>query len=78
MAAELAGQDLAGVKKGDGVVEYLRIQAKKNPKAFLPFLGKVLPLQVTGEDGGAIKTVSEIRFVVPEMAAMDGEKHGGD
>jgi len=73
LAAELAGQDLAGVKQGDGVVEYLRIQAKKNPKAFLPFLGKVLPLALTGEDGGAVNMVSEIRFVMPDMAGEDGD-----
>lgn len=37
-----------------GGVEYLYTQATENPKAFLPLLGKVLPMQVTGEDGGAL------------------------
>jgi len=37
-----------------GGVEYLKEQAKKNPKAFMSLVGRVLPYQVTGENGGAI------------------------
>lgn len=37
-----------------GVIEYLKQQAIANPTAFLTLIGKVLPLQVTGEGGGAI------------------------
>lgn len=33
---------------------YLSEQARENPNAFLSLVGKVLPLQVTGENGGAI------------------------
>lgn len=51
-AAEKAGG------KG-GMVGYLTLQATVNPQSFLPLLGKVLPMQVTGEDGGAL--VVEIR-----------------
>lgn len=43
-----------------GGVEYLVEQSEENPTAFLTLVGKVLPLQVTGEDGGAIKTVTRI------------------
>lgn len=39
----------------DGAVAYLRDQASKNPTAFLTLVGKVLPLQVTGEGGGPIR-----------------------
>lgn len=46
-AAEEAGGD-------DGMVGYLVVQAKTNPQSFLPLLGKVLPMQVTGEDGGPV------------------------
>lgn len=42
-----------------GGVEYLKEQAKANPTAFLTLVGKVLPLQVTGANGGAI----EVRIV---------------
>lgn len=43
---------------GDGdMVEYLTQQARINPGPFMALLGKVLPMQVTGEDGGAIQVV---------------------
>ena len=41
----------------DGGVAYLKDQASKNPTAFLGLVGKVLPLQVTGENGEAIGVV---------------------
>lgn len=49
-AAELAGDDMGG----GGTVKYLRTQATLQPAAFMSLLGRVLPMQVTGEDGGAI------------------------
>lgn len=57
--AILAAAEKAGGK--DGLVGYLTDQAKKNPQSFLPLLGKVLPMQVTGEGGGPI-TVEIRRF----------------
>lgn len=47
----------------DGMVGYLTAQATANPQAFLPLLGKVLPMQVTGEDGDAIRTVVRVELV---------------
>lgn len=44
-----------------GGVKYLEQQADLNPVAFLGLVGKVLPMQVTGEDGGAI-TVQILRM----------------
>lgn len=39
-----------------GGVDYLVRQAKKkNPAPFLALVGKCLPLEVTGKDGGAIQ-----------------------
>jgi hypothetical protein len=49
-AAAKAGGD-------DGLEGYLAEQAQKNPQSFLPLLGKVLPMQVTGEDGAALQIV---------------------
>ena len=51
---------------GDGgMVAYLENQAKANPGPFLTLLGKVLPLQVTGDPDNpvsiAFKTVYEQR-----------------
>lgn len=37
-----------------GGVDYLKQRALENPAAFLTLLGKVLPMQVTGEGGGAL------------------------
>lgn len=39
----------------EGLVTYLQIQAQINPGPFLALLGKVLPMQVTGEDDGPLK-----------------------
>lgn len=45
----------AATEAGDGdLVAYLQVQAKANPGPFLALLGKVLPMQITGQDGGAI------------------------
>lgn len=38
-----------------GGVDYLVGVAKENSSAFCSLLGKVLPRQITGEDGGPIK-----------------------
>lgn len=38
----------------DGGVGYLKQTAIEHPTAFLTLVGKVLPMQVTGEDGGAV------------------------
>lgn len=42
-----------------GGVEYLTKQSKENPTAFLTLIGKVLPMQVTGGNGGPVKLVIE-------------------
>lgn len=42
-----------------GGVDYLVTQADENPVAFMGLVGKVLPMQVTGEGGGAL--IVEIR-----------------
>lgn len=49
-AAEAAGDE-------EGIVGYLTTQAKANPGPFMALLGKVLPMQVTGEDGGPLQVV---------------------
>ena len=53
----------AGNKVGDeGLVSYLVQQAEENPNAFMPLLGKVLPMQVNGAgDDGEHKLVFEWR-----------------
>lgn len=55
---------LAAHKAGGegGMVEYLTEQAEKNPGPFMALLGKVLPMQITGEDGGPVR-IAEIKLV---------------
>jgi len=63
--AILAAATQAGGK--DGLVGYLFEQATSNPNAFMPLLGKVLPMQITGEDGGPVQiTKIELTAVNPE------------
>jgi len=50
--AILKAAEQAGGK--DGMIGYLQQQAKENPGPFMALLGKVLPMQVTGEDGGPL------------------------
>lgn len=38
----------------EGGVQYLRWASREQPASFLTLLGKILPTQVTGEEGGAI------------------------
>lgn len=45
----------AAKRAGDGdMVNYLSVQARVNPGPFMSLLGKVLPMQVTGDGGGAV------------------------
>lgn len=45
----------AATDAGEGdMTAYLAKQAKENPGPFMALLGKVLPMQVTGEGGGAL------------------------
>lgn len=54
-AAELAGGEDTESSKG-GLIGYLKAQAVANPGPFMALLGKVLPTQLTGKDGGPIVT----------------------
>lgn len=52
--AILKAAEKAGGGKKDGLVKYLQVQARDNPAPFMALLGKVLPMQVTGEGDGAL------------------------
>lgn len=60
--AILQAAGLAGGK--DGLVGYLTTQANANPQAFLPLLGKVLPLQIVGDRDNPL-SVTMIELVAP-------------
>lgn len=78
--AILEAATLAGGK--EGLVGYLRQQAKKNPGPFLSLLGKVLPTQITGKDGGPIELArAEARLtalIVEEQQALDMSELTGE
>lgn len=54
-----------------GGVKYLVKQANQNPKAFLALVGRVLPLQVTGEDGGPIAITQITRTIIDPTVKDD-------
>ncbi len=45
-----------------GGVQYLVKQARENPAAFMTLVGKVLPMQLTGDGGGPVQ-VTRIELV---------------
>lgn len=47
-----------------GGSEYLARQADETPAAFMALVGKVLPLQLTGKDGGAMVFEKIVREIV--------------
>lgn len=48
----------AATDAGNGdMAAYLQQQAIENPGPFMALLGKVLPMQVTGEGGGPVQVV---------------------
>lgn len=68
-AATTAGSD--GKGKG-GLMGYCTFLAREEPKAFAQLLGKVLPMQITGEDGGPIR-VTQVQLV---PLTADGDSAG--
>jgi hypothetical protein len=56
LAAENAGGP-------DGLVGYLQAQATNNPQSFLPLLGKVLPLQISGDSDNPVNHRVEMHIV---------------
>ena len=62
---------IAQALENAGGVDYLTERANdpKTYSAFLGLVGKVLPMTLTGPDGGAVQTVTRI-----ELVAMRGNK----
>jgi hypothetical protein len=56
VTAELKGLILTALDNAGGV-EYLSGLAVSHPPAFASLLGKVLPMQVTGEAGGPLQII---------------------
>lgn len=67
-AASAVGHDGKG---REGLTGYLKRVAERDIKAFATLLGKVLPMQITGEGGGPVQAVSmtpeEFRQIAAEV-----------
>lgn len=60
--AILKAADKAGGK--GGLVAYLQMQANENPGPFMALLGKVLPLQVSGDAENPLTVIQRIERVI--------------
>jgi hypothetical protein len=61
---------IEGALKDAGGREYLARQAEQNPVAFMGLVGRVLPLQLAGADGGAL--VVDFRWAdAPQQPTID-------
>jgi hypothetical protein len=56
-AAEQAGGE-------EGLVGYLEQQAKAQPAAFMSLLGKVLPMQLVGDEDNPVQHIVKIERVI--------------
>jgi hypothetical protein len=56
-----------------GGIDYLKRQAEANPVAFLGLLGRLLPKQVTGVDGGPIEHAIHAVVYVPTKESANME-----
>lgn len=54
-----------------GGVSYLVEQARENPGPFLALLGKVLPMQVTGANGGPITITVQTGVPAAELPPVE-------
>ena len=64
---------ILGALAGVGGQDYLQRQAELNPGSFLTLIGKVLPMQITGEGGGAVTI--EVITGVPRDEAEEPEEY---
>ena len=60
LSADLRAMILNALSEAGGE-HYLARQANENPSAFMTLLGKVLPTQVTGHEGGPVTIVTGVR-----------------
>ena len=72
---------ILGALEKVGGEQYLARQANENPGPFMTLIGKVLPMQVTGEDGKGL-TFTILTGVPrvkppPQLTGPDSSAHGG-
>lgn len=62
LTADVKGMILAALDKAGGE-DYLLQQSRDNPTAFMTLVGKVLPLQVTGDSDNPVEVAHTIRLM---------------
>jgi hypothetical protein len=61
----------AGGGGEEGLATYLTQQARETPTAFLSLLGKVLPMQMVGDDENPVRHIVKIERVVVRPSDPD-------
>lgn len=69
--AILKAAEAAGGGGDEGLTKYLTTQAKETPAAFMALLGKVLPLQVQGDEDNPVQHIVRIERVVVRPSDPD-------
>jgi hypothetical protein len=62
--AILKAAEAAGGGGEDGLVNYLTTQATETPTAFMSLLGKVLPMQLVGDEENPVQHLVKIERVI--------------
>ena len=70
VTGELKEMILTALAKAGGV-EYLKARAVDTPGPFLALVGKILPMQVTGQEGQAIPMA--VQFVIQQAPDSDNK-----
>jgi hypothetical protein len=64
MAAEIAGNEFPNKDGLPGLVNYLRVAAKKEMPSFLGLLAKILPTQLVNKDGDDVQFTHIERVII--------------
>ncbi|MBL8393403.1 MAG: hypothetical protein JNK99_01445 [Candidatus Accumulibacter sp.] len=59
-----------------GAIGYLKAQAIAEPRAFMALIGKLLPTQITGEDGAPVR-ITQIELI-PLVAPAKNDDEAAD
>ena len=63
-----------GALEAKGGQEYMERQAEENPNAFMSLVAKILPTQVTGDDGGPVQVDAKYSGLPAHIMEMIGKK----
>ena len=73
VTADIKAMVLGALDRAGGE-EYMLEQARNNPNAFLTLVGKVLPTQITGPNGGPVQVDAKYSGLPAHIMEMIGKK----